>query len=204
MLYSGDGTKPDAASAAAPGTVTQLLRLWRSGDPAAADALTAIVYPELRQLARSRLALRHDGELSPTELVHEAYLRLAQQRQPDWANRSHFYFIAARLMRQILVDFSRERLTLKRGEGRRTLHLERIEDLLPRQAASLLSLDEALNALAVFDGRKAQALEMRYFGGMTAEEIAPSLGVSSVTVARDLRAAKAWLRAHLAGEVLPL
>jgi RNA polymerase sigma factor (TIGR02999 family) len=201
MLFPGDGTT-DAT--AAPGTVTQLLRRWRSGDPAAADALTAIVYPELRQIARGRLALRRDGDLSPTELVHEAFLRLVQQRQPDWVNRSHFYFIAARLMRQILVDFSRERLTVKRGEGRKVLHLDRIDDLLPRQAASLLSLDEALIALAAFDDRKAQALEMRYFGGMTAEEIAQVLGVSGVTVARDLRAAKAWLRAHLAGEELPL
>jgi RNA polymerase sigma factor (TIGR02999 family) len=141
--------------------------------------------------------------LSPTELVHEAFLRLAQQRQPEWANRAHFYYIAARLMRQVLVDLSRERLTLKRGEGRKAVRLERIEEIIPPQAESVLALDEALLALAVFDERKAQALEMRYFGGMTAEEIADVLGIAAVTVARDLRAAKAWLRNHLAGTRVP-
>lgn len=184
----------------APGTVTQLLLRWRSGDSHAADELATLVYPELRQIARSRLSVCRDGELSPTELVHEAFLRLAQQRQPEWANRAHFYYIAARLMRQILVDLSRERLTLKRGEGRRTLRLERAEELIPFQAASLLSLDDALHALAAFDERKAQVLEMRYFGGMTAEEIAGVLGIAVVTVARDLRSAKAWLRMHLSIE----
>jgi RNA polymerase sigma factor (TIGR02999 family) len=188
---------------AVPGTVTQLLLRWRSGDAHAADELATLVYPELRQIARSRLAICRDGELSPTELVHEAFLRFAQQRQPEWASRAHFYYIAARLMRQILVDLSRERLTLKRGEGRRTLRLERAEELIPSQAASILSLDDALHALAEFDQRKAQVLEMRYFGGMTAEEIAAVLGIAAVTVARDLRSAKAWLRTHLSFEEGP-
>ena len=203
MVYPVDGHKGHDSAPAVPGAVTVLLRRWRTGDPGAADELTAIVYPELRQLARARLSVQRDGELSPTELVHEAFLRLAQQRQPDWANRSHFYYIAARLMRQILVDLSRERLTLKRGEGRGTLRLDRIEELAPHQALSLLSLEDALVALAEFDQRKAQALEMRYFGGMTAEEIAQVLGIAAVTVARDLRAAKAWLRAHMSAPEVP-
>jgi RNA polymerase sigma-70 factor (ECF subfamily) len=192
MLSSDDAIVP-----AVPGTVTQLLLRWRSGDPVAVDELTTLVYPELRQIARARLAVCRDGDLSPTELVHEAFLRLAQQRQPDWANRAHFFYIAARLMRQILVDLSRERLTLKRGEGHRALRLDRLEDILPSRAASILLLDDALQALAVFDKRKAEVLEMRYFGGMTAEEIGDVLGIAAVTVARDLRSAKAWLRTHL-------
>lgn len=194
MVYSEHGKEPVTAS---PGAVTLLLRRWRTGDTAAVEELASLVYPELRQLARGRLAMRRDGELSPTELVHEAFLRLAQQRQPEWANRAHFYFIAARLMRQVLVDLSRERLALKRGEGRRAIRLDRLEELVPEPGISLLSLDDAMVALAAFDERKAQALEMRYFGGMTAEEIADVLGIAAVTVARDLRAAKAWLRVYL-------
>jgi len=197
MHYMGDGTGGDPAADSAPGTVTVLLRRWRTGDPGAAEALTELVYPELRQLARSRLASRRDGGLSPTELVHEVFLRLAQQRQPEWANRAHFFYISARLMRQVLVDLSRERLTAKRGEGKADLRLDRITESLPQQEVSILALDDALHSLADFDPRKAQALEMRYFGGMTAEEIAEVLGISAVTVTRDLRAAKAWLRAHM-------
>lgn len=182
------------------GTVTQLLHRWRGGDRAAVDELAALVYPELRLLARTRLAVCRDGELSPTELVHEAFLRLAQQRQPDWANRAHFFFIASRLMRQILVDLSRERQTLKRGEGKQPLRLDRAENTIPCRDESLLRLDDALTALALFDRRKAEVLEMRFFGGMTSEEIAAVLGIASATVVRDLRAAKAWLRAYLSGE----
>lgn len=181
-----------------PGPITVLLRRWRTGDSAAAEELTAIIYPELCQLARARLAVRRDDGLSPTELVHEAFLRLAQQRQPEWANRSHFFYICARLMRQILVDLSRERLTIKRGEGRRDLDLDRLEFTLPQRGLSILALNDALIALADFDPRKAQTLEMRYFGGMTADEIADLTGVAVATVVRDLRAAKAWLRVHMA------
>lgn len=201
MVHASDGRT--ANESGGPGTLTRLLRRWRSGDPTAVDELTSVVYPELRQLARSRLALRRDDSISPTELVHEAFLRLAQQRQPDWVNRAHFYYIAARLMRQILVDLSRERLTLKRGEGRRLVQLERLEEAVAQPGFSILALDEALSALAEFDHRKAQALEMRYFGGMTAEEIAGVLGVAAVTVARDLRAAKAWLRLHMSAPENP-
>jgi RNA polymerase sigma factor (TIGR02999 family) len=180
-----------------PGALTLLLLRWRSGDAEAAEELTALVYPDLLQLARSRLAARRDGDISPSELVHEAFLRLAQQRQPEWANRAHFYYIAARLMRQVLVDLSRERLTMKRGEGRRAVRLDRLEDFLPQQGLSLLALDDALLALSEFDKRKAQAIEMRYFGGMTADEIGSILGVAVATVSRDLRSARAWLKAHM-------
>lgn len=192
MLYPGDG------SSAAAGDVTLLLRRWRSGDPAAAEDLASIVYPELRILAKARLAGQRDDLLSPTELVHEAFLRLVQQRQPEWANRSHFYFIAARLMRQVLVDLARERLTQKRGEGLRTVDLDQLGSHAHGHAMSMLALDDALAALAAFDSRKAQALEMRYFGGMTPPEIGAELGIAAVTVVRDIRAARAWLRSHMA------
>lgn len=191
MVYSADG------STEVPGTVTHLLRRWRSGDAAVVDELAGLIYPELRQLARGRLAVRRDGELSPTELVHEAFLRLARQPQPDWANRAHFYYIAARLMRQVLVDLARERFSVKRGAGCRALSLDQLDDVIAQPGISLLSLDEALHSLANFDERKAQAIEMRYFGGMTVEEIGDVLGIATATVTRDLRAAKAWLRAHL-------
>jgi RNA polymerase sigma factor (TIGR02999 family) len=196
MVYPGEG-KPRAESMD-PGPITVLLRRWRTGDTLAADELTALVYPELQRLARARLAVKRDEALSPTELVHEAFLRLAQQRQPEWANRSHFFYICARLMRQILVDLTRERLTIKRGEGRRDLDLDLVEDVLPREGLSILALNDALLALAEFAPRKAQTIEMRYFGGMTAEEIAAVNGVTAATVVRDLRAAKAWLRVHMA------
>jgi RNA polymerase sigma factor (TIGR02999 family) len=180
-----------------PGAVTALLHRWRSGDPAAAAEAAAVLYPELRQLARARLACRRDTHLSPTELVHEAFLRLTAQRHPQWVNRAHFFYIAARLMRQVLVDLSRERLALKRNQGRAPLRLERLDTLAPHPAPSLLALDDALQALARIDPRKSQTLELRYFAGMTAGEIAEILQVAPATVSRDLRAARAWLRAHL-------
>lgn len=192
MVYSADGTTD------ALGTVTHLLRRWRSGDAEVLDELASLIYPELRQLARGRLAARRDGDLSPTELVHEAFLRLARQPQPEWANRAHFYYIAARLMRQVLVDLARERLSAKRGAGQRVVSLSDLDDVFSSPGLSLLSLDDALHSLAAFDERKAQAVEMRYFGGMTVDEISDVLGVATATVTRDLRAAKAWLRAHLA------
>lgn len=201
MVYPGEGKS--RAETIDPGPITVLLRRWRTGDSAAAEELTAIIYPELCQLARARLAVRRDGGLSPTELVHEAFLRLAQQRQPEWANRSHFFYICARLMRQILVDLSRERLTIKRGEGRRDLDLDSLEFVLPQRGLSILALNDALIALADFAPRQAQTLEMRYFGGLTADEIADLTGVAAATVVRDLRAAKAWLRVHLAAPRKP-
>ena len=201
MVYPDEGRS--RAETMDPGPITVLLRRWRTGDALAADELTALVYPELRRLARARLAVKRDESLSPTELVHEAFLRLAQQRQPEWANRSHFFFICARLMRQILVDLSRERLTIKRGQGRRDLDMDHLADVLTNDGMSILALNDALLALAAFAPRKAQAIEMRYFGGMTADEIADFTGVAAATVVRDLRAARAWLRIHMAAPGKP-
>src|SRR5437667_6912244 len=160
-------------SAPATHEVTSLLTQWAKGDRQALDDLTPLVYKELRQLAASNLRKERQGHtLQPTALVHEAYLRLVDQKNPSWQNRSHFFGVAARLMRQILVDHAR-----RRNAGKR--------------AGLTVSLDEA--ALEKFDARKCKAVELRYFGGLSIDEIARSLEVSAVTVRRDLRMAEAWL-----------
>lgn len=179
------------------GQVTQLLQRWRKGDSSALTDLTPLVYAELRTLARSRLAAERRQGISPTELVHEAFIRLVRTQQPEWANRAHFYYIASRLMRQVLVDFVRETNAQKRGGGVEALSLDAIYDRVPAADAKLLQIHEALNALAEIDERKSRILEMRYFGGMTAEEIASVEGLAPVTVTRDVRAATAWLRAWM-------
>lgn len=181
----------------APGQVTQLLRQWRGGDGAALESLTPLVYAELRVLARSRLAHERRIGLSPTELVHEAFLRLVRQDQPDWASRAHFYYIAARLMRQILVDFVREAHARKRGGEQAPVPLDDALQVADRTDPTVLQIHDALNALAGMDPRKARVMEMRFFGGMTAEEIAEVENMAAVTVTRDVRAATAWLRAWL-------
>lgn len=181
----------------APGQVTQLLRQWRGGDGAALESLTPLVYAELRVLARSRLAHERRIGMSPTELVHEAFLRLVHQDQPDWASRAHFYYIAARLMRQILVDFVREAHARKRGGEQAPVPLDDALQVADRTDPTVLQIHDALNALAEMDPRKARVMEMRFFGGMTAEEIAEVENMSAVTVTRDVRAATAWLRAWL-------
>lgn len=181
----------------AQGQVTQLLQRWKNGDAAALADLTPLVYAELRTLARSRLAAERRQGISPTELVHEAFIRLVRAQQPEWANRAHFYYIASRLMRQVLVDFVRETNAQKRGGGVEALSLDAIYERAPAADAKLLQIHEALNALGEIDERKSRILEMRYFGGMTAEEIASVEGVAPVTVTRDVRAATAWLRAWM-------
>lgn len=177
--------------------VTILLRQWRSGDASALEALTPLVYSELRIIARSRLANERRSDLNPTELVHEAFLRLVRQDQPDWANRAHFYYIAARLMRQILVDFIRESHAQKRGGEAAPVSLDDALNVAQPSDPSVIQIHEALNALAEMDARKARVLEMRFFGGLNAEEIAHIENMSPVTVTRDVRAATAWLRAWL-------
>lgn len=180
------------------GHVTLLLRQWRSGDQQVLDELTPLIYSELRTLARSRLARERRVGLSPTELVHEAFLRLVRQDQPDWSSRAHFYYISARLMRQVLVDFIRETHAQKRGGEGIPVSLDEVHNLAQGVDPTVLQVHEALNSLAAMDPRKARVLEMRFFGGLTAEEIAAIEKLSPVTVTRDVRAATAWLRAWLA------
>jgi len=172
--------------------VTRLLGQWEKGDRQALDDLTPLVYQELRQLAASNLRKERQGHtLQPTALVHEAYLRLVDQKTPSWRNRSHFFGVAARLMRQILVDHARRRNADKRAGL--TVSLDEVVSFQQERNGDILALDLGLNALENFDVRKCRAVELRYFGGLSIDEIARSLEVSAVTVRRDLRMAEAWL-----------
>ena len=173
--------------------VTRLLNDWANGNRQALDELTPLVYRELRQLAASCLRKERDGHtLQPTALVHEAYLRLVNQKNPNWQSRSHFFGIAARLMRQILVDHARKRQALKRIG--RHISLYEAGDFPREWSRDLVALDDGLNALEKLDTRKCKAIELRYFAGLSMDEIALALNLSAVTVRRDLRMAEAWLQ----------
>jgi RNA polymerase sigma factor (TIGR02999 family) len=185
--------------AALNGSVTELLRDWGNGNPAALDQLTPLVYRELRRLADAYMRRERAGHtLQPTALIHEAYLRLIDQKQPDWESRSQFYRFAAHLMRQILVDHARARRAQKRVHGERA-PLEDAEAIGVEPRADLIELDEALNRLEQFDTRKAQIVELKSFGGMTENEAAQAIGISERTLRRDLRLAIAWLAQALEG-----
>jgi len=172
--------------------VSRLLAEWANGNKQALDDLTPLVYRELRQLAASYLRKEDPGHtLQPTALVHEAYLRLVDQKSPAWEGRSHFFGVAARLMRQILVDHARRRQAGKRA-GRR-VSLEDVVSFQPERSLDLVALDSGLKVLEELDPRKCKAVELRYFAGLSMEEIAQTLDVSAVTVRRDLRMAEAWL-----------
>lgn len=172
--------------------VTRLLADWARGNERALDDLTPLVYKELRQLAASYLRKERQGHtLQPTALVHEAYLRLVDQKNPTWQDRSHFYGVAARLMRQILVDHARRRQAGKRAGLK--VPLEEAVSFQQERSRDLVALDNGLNALEKLDPRKCKAVELRYFGGLSMDEIAQALDVSPVTVRRDLRLAEAWL-----------
>ena len=181
--------------------ITQLLLAWSKGDREALDRLFPLVYAELRRLAKSYMRKERAGHtLQTTALIHEAYLRLIDAGQVEWQNRTHFFGVAARAMRQILVEMARERGCQKRGGGARQISLDEAMTIGAGLDEDLVALDEALDALAQFDARKAQIVEMRFFGGLTEEEIAAALGVSTETVRRDWRLARSWLRRKLSGE----
>src|SRR6516165_1322064 len=172
--------------------VTLLLSEWAKGSAKTLNELTPLVYSELHQLAASYLRKERNGHtLQPTALVHEAYLRLVDQTSPSLQNRSHFYGVAARLMRQILVDHARRKLAGKRAGLK--VSLEEAVSFERERGRDLVALDISLNALEKLDPRKCKAIELRYFGGLPMEEIARALDVSPVTVRRDLRMAEAWL-----------
>jgi RNA polymerase sigma-70 factor (ECF subfamily) len=184
--------------------ITQLLIAWGAGDQTALDRLTPLVYGELHRLAQSYLRRERAGHsLQTTALIHEAYLRLIDAQQVRLENRTHFFAVAARLMRQILVDFARARGYQKRGGGAQRISFDEttaISPQLPGKNEELLALDEALNALAEVDARKAQVVELRFFGGLTEEETAAALKVSLDTVKRDWRIARSWLSRKLSDE----
>ena len=179
--------------------VTRLLRQWGAGDAAALDRLTPILVHELRRLAAAYMRRERPGHtLQPTALVNEAYLRLLGDAHPAWSDRAHFFAIAARHMRHILVEHARRRQAQKRGAGARAETL--VEGLVSdEKPTELIALDDALSALATVDGRKARIVEIHYFGGLTQEEIAAALDVHPNTVARELRLARAWLQRAILG-----
>jgi RNA polymerase sigma-70 factor, ECF subfamily len=177
--------------------VTELLRRIGEGDQGALNDVIPLVYEELKKLASARLRREADAEpLQTTALVHEAFLRLAGGRHPSYENRSHFYGVASRLMRQILVDMARTRAAEKRGQGRQ-VSLADLRELGHEPNESLLRMEDALQRLGETDPLKVRLIEMRYFAGMTAEESAEALSMSVHMVRRDLRLAQAWLRKEM-------
>ena len=184
------------------GEITQILQSGNSNRQSAVDSLTPVVYSELRKLAGSYLRnQRPDHTLQPTALINEAYLRLVDH-SADFKDRSHFFALSAKIMRQILVDFARAHQSQKRGSGRK-VQLDEGMNVASESASDFIAIHEALDRLQVQDERKAKVVEMSYFGGLQLEEIAVALDVSLATVKRDLIIAKAWLRRALDGDGQP-
>jgi len=192
---SQDGKKRSDA----PGhDVTLLLAKWRGGDDEALDELGSVVYNELRRLAGRYLNHESAGQTLQThDLIHEAFLRLIGQRHVDWQNRAHFFGIAARMMRRILTDHARRRASHKHGKGWRRVRLDDMPEMAVTSDAGIVAVDEALVELKEIDEVLAKIVELRFFGGLEHDEIAAVLGVSSVTVRRRFRVAKAWLYRRL-------
>jgi RNA polymerase sigma factor (TIGR02999 family) len=181
-----------------PQEITQLLLAWSEGDKEAINRLAPLVYAELHRLAKSYMRREREAQtLQTTALIHEAYLRLIDADLVRWQSRAHFFGVAARIMRQILVAMARERGTQKRGAGDRPVSLDEAMLVSEQRLEDFIALDEALNALAQLDERKARVVELRFFGGLTEAETATSLNVSVETVTRDWRLARSWLRQKL-------
>ncbi|MEZ5429097.1 MAG: sigma-70 family RNA polymerase sigma factor [Pyrinomonadaceae bacterium] len=178
--------------------VTQLLSKAQDGDENALNQLLPLVYNELRAVAANQLkSERQDHTLQATALVHEAYLRLLEQRDVDWRNRAHFFSIAAEMMRRILVNYAVKRNAKKRGDGATRMALDEAVSYSKKRDFDLVALDDALKTLAEFDQKQARIVELRFFGGLTVEETAEVLGISDSTVKREWRMAKAWLKTKL-------
>jgi len=181
--------------------ITHLLRAWGGGDKEALDKLMPLVYNELRRAARQYLAREAPGRsVQTTEVVNEVYLRLVDLGQVGWKDRAHFFAICAKMMRRILTDFARIRRARKRGGEAPRISLDQAPQVSRQKGADLLALDDALNALASLDARKSQVVELRFFGGLNAQETAAVLDVSALTVMRDWKMAKVWLLRELRGE----
>ena len=184
---------------AAPGEITALLADWRGGNQAALDRLLPLVYDELHRLASSYMRGEASGHvLQTTALVHEAYLRMIDSSNVNYETRTHFFAVAAQVMRHILVDYARARRRAKRGVGAVPLELSEVAVLSDARAEEVIAVNFALEKLTALDARKSRVFEMRYFGGMSVDEAAQALRLSPATVARDWRMAKAWLRREIA------
>jgi len=179
------------------GEVTRLLAAAREGDSACQERVVELIYPELRRIARRHMGTERAGHtLQPTALVNEAWLRLSRQDK-DWQNRIHFFAVAAQVMRQILVDYARQHRAGRRNNGQPHLNLEDVPLISEIKSEKLLALDEALSRLQQWDARQSRVVELRFFGGLTEEEISQVLGVSARTVKRDWSIARAWLYAEI-------
>ena len=184
--------------------ITELLAEWREGNQSALDELYPLVYDELHRLARRYMSKeRKDHTLQTTALINEAYVRMVDQKNVNWANRSHFFAISAQIMRRILIDHARRNAYAKRGGGAQQVSLEEVAAIVPNQGRELVRLDEALKILAERDPRRCQVVELRYFGGLNNEEIAGVLHVSENTVTRDWNMARAWLYQQLSENATP-
>ena len=178
-----------------PNEITPLLLRWSQGDQVALSLLVPIVYQELHRLAQGYLRReRSDHTLQPTALINEAYLRLVKHDFPEWQSRRHFYGVAAQVMRQVLVEHARAHAADKRGGGEQKCSLDDALTFSEEKAAGLVALDDALGALAQLDERKVRIIELRYFGGLSLEEMAETLGLSITTIGLEMRLARAWLR----------
>jgi RNA polymerase sigma factor (TIGR02999 family) len=178
--------------------ITTLLRDFAAGNKAALDRLMALLYPELRRLARGYMRNERTGHtLQPTALVHEAYARLVQQKQPDYNSRAHFMGVAAHIMRQILIDHARASSAAKRGGRAAKVPLDEVTDMAAERPSAMIAIDDALRELERNDPLKAQLVEMRFFGGMTAEDSAEVLKITAAQVRRQLRVGQAWLQRAL-------
>jgi RNA polymerase sigma-70 factor (ECF subfamily) len=180
------------------GNITQLLRAWEGGDKSALDKLVPLVYGELHALAHRYMARQAPGHaLQTTALINEVYVRLVNTREVNLKDRSHFFAVCARAMRQILTDFARSRRYLKRGGDSPHVSLDEVLSVSPRLPTDLVALDDALKELSRIDPRAGQTVELRFYGGLSAQEAAEVLDISEETVTRDWRMAKAWLRREL-------
>jgi RNA polymerase sigma factor (TIGR02999 family) len=184
-----------------PRQVTLLLRAWSEGDQSALEKLTPLVYAELHRAAKRHMAQEPPGHtLQTTALINEVFLRLIDRREVSFENRAHFFAICAQLMRRVLTDFARSRHSQKRGGNAQHISLDESPELSLEPRADLAAIDEALDRLAAFDAAKAKIVELRFFGGLTAEETASVMKAPAETVRRDWRLAKAWLMRELSGE----
>lgn len=180
--------------------ITRLLRAWGGGDQAALDQLAPLVYRELHRIAHRYMQHERPGHtLQTTALVNEAYLRLVDVNEVRWQDRAHFFAVSAQMMRRILLDAAKARLTDKRGGRSPHVNLDEAMDAVPQRASDLIALDEALDALEKMDPRKARVVELRFFGGLSVEETAEVLKISPQSVMRDWKLAKAWLMREVSG-----